>query len=71
MNLQISGEAANRIPEEVRARYPDADWRPVVALRNIIPHGYFTLNRRIMWETVQTDLPTLLRQIERILSVES
>ena len=39
-NLEIIGEAANRLPETVRASAPEVDWRGIVGLRNRVVHAY-------------------------------
>nr|WP_294523640.1 HepT-like ribonuclease domain-containing protein [uncultured Rhodopila sp.] len=35
------GEAAKAIPDDVRARYPDVDWKGFAGLRDMIAHRYF------------------------------
>lgn len=40
-NLEILGEAAKNIPDEIRLRYPDVDWRGVAGLRDVLAHAYF------------------------------
>jgi uncharacterized protein with HEPN domain len=67
-NLEVLGEAAKHIPEEVRERYPTIEWRSISGLRNIIVHEYFRLNLRIIWDTVQNELPALRRSIADILA---
>lgn len=67
-NLQIIGEAASHVPEEVQARYPEIEWRRMIGLRNVIAHGYFGLMLDIIWDIIQTHLPALPSQIERILA---
>lgn len=69
-NFEIIGEAAKHIPDSIRARYPQVDWRRMAGLRDIIAHGYFGLNHRILWDAVQTQIPTLLEQITQILKLE-
>ncbi len=69
-NLEVLGEAAKHIPEEIRKRYPTIEWRSISGLRNIIVHQYFRLNLRIIWDTVQNELPTLRRSIADILAQE-
>jgi len=58
-NLEIIGEAANRLPEETRARYPGIPWDEMVGMRNKIIHEYFGVDLEILWETVQQDIPGL------------
>ena len=65
--LMVIGEAAARLSQEFRDLHPHVEWRDIVAFRNILVHSYFSVKLDIVWETVQTDVPTLRRQIIRIL----
>jgi uncharacterized protein with HEPN domain len=40
-NLQIIGEAAKKIPDDIRDQYPAVEWRKIAGLRDIIAHHYF------------------------------
>ncbi len=42
-NLEVIGEATKNIPDKVKQKYPDIEWRKVGDLRNIIVHGYYGL----------------------------
>jgi uncharacterized protein with HEPN domain len=68
--LEIIGEAANRIPEEEQARYPQIPWPPIVSLRNRLIHGYDSVDFDILWQIVTEDLPPLVVSLERIISSE-
>ena len=59
-NLEILGEAAKNIPDEIRQRYPEVDWRGVAGLRDILAHAYFALDDATLWKIVRTDVPQLL-----------
>lgn len=65
-NLEIIGEAANRLPESVTARHPEIEWRRVVGLRNRIVHDYFGLDLEIVWEILQRELPVLKERVTAI-----
>ena len=65
--LEIIGEAAKNIPESVRTRYPDVLWREVAGMRDKLIHGYFSVNLRRVWYTVQDDLPVLCSALTQIL----
>ena len=70
-NLEVLGEAAKNIPDEIRQRYPEVDWRGVAGLRDILAHAYFALDDVTLWKIVRSDIPqlqALLDQIERELS---
>ena len=66
MSLIIIGEAATKVMDGYAGftgRYPDVPWRSMRGVRNRIAHGYFDLNLDIVWDTVQTALPALLKQL--------
>lgn len=65
-NLEILGEGAKKIPEEIRQRYPAVDWRGVAGLRDILSHAYFALENATLWKIICTDVPELLIQLEQI-----
>lgn len=62
--LEIVGEAANQVSEGYRERHPDVPWRKMIGLRNRLIHGYFDVNLDIVWDTVASDLPPLVKQLE-------
>ena len=67
MNFIIIGEAANQIPEEVEEKYTAIPWILMRAMRNRIVHVYFKVDEKLMWDTIQTDLPPLIPELEKLL----
>ena len=67
MNFIIIGEAASQIPEEVEEKYTAIPWSLMRAMRNRIVHVYFKIDERLMWDTIQTDLPPLIPELEKLL----
>lgn len=65
-NLEILGEAAKKIPDDIRQRFPEVNWRGVAGLRDILAHAYFALDDATLWKIVQTDIPELLGLLEKI-----
>lgn len=66
MSLMIVGEAASRIVLD----YPDfantnaeVPWRGIRGMRNRIAHGYFEIDLGIVWQTVQAELPPLIKHL--------
>lgn len=59
MGLIRIGEAVNRIPHEVLARFPDQPWRQIVAMRNVAARQYDDLVPAPVWRTVTHDVPAL------------
>ncbi len=63
--LEIIGEAANRVPEDLRERFPGIPWRQIVSLRNRLIHGYDEVDCDILWKIVTDDLPDLVKALDR------
>ena len=66
MSLVIVGEAATKLMDQYpdfTAAHPQVPWRSMRGMRNRIAHGYFDINLEVVWETLQTALPALLRQL--------
>jgi uncharacterized protein with HEPN domain len=69
--LEVIGEAAGRVPEDVRVRHPEIPWPQIVGLRNRLVHGYDSVDLDILWQIVISDLPPLIASIESIIAEES
>ncbi len=52
-NLEVIGEAARNLPEEIKAATPEVEWRKITALRNILIHEYFGISIPILWDIIQ------------------
>jgi len=65
-NIQVIGEAANKMPGEIREKHTAIDWRGIIGMRNVIVHGYFAVEPDTVWKTVRESLPILLEQILEI-----
>lgn len=67
MNFIIIGEAANQIPDEIEEKHTEIPWSLMRAMRNRIVHIYFKVDEKLMWDTVQNDLPPLIPELEKLL----
>lgn len=69
MSLIIIGEAATKVMDsyaEFTQTHPEVPWRSMRGMRNRIAHGYFDINLDVVWDTVQTALPQLLKQLPAV-----
>jgi uncharacterized protein with HEPN domain len=65
-NLTVIGEAAARVPEKAVRAHPDVPWAEMRAMRNLVVHEYFGVSDRILWDTVRTNLPSLVAPLKAI-----
>jgi uncharacterized protein with HEPN domain len=69
MSLIIIGEAAAKVMDghaEFAQTHPEVPWRSMRGMRNRIAHGYFEINLDLVWDTVLTALPELLKQLHAV-----
>ena len=66
-NFIIIGEAASHLPEDFIERHPDLPWPEMSDMRNIVVHEYFGVSNKILWETIQSDLPPLVPLLQKLL----
>lgn len=64
--LEIIGEAAGRVSEDVKAMAPEVPWPVLVGMRNRLIHAYFDIDAEIVWITVTTGLPELVDHLDRL-----
>ncbi len=69
-NLEIIGEAAKNISEELKKKYPHIRWKDLAGVRDKLIHHYFGVNFDIVWNIVKQELPEVLSQLEEILRNE-
>jgi uncharacterized protein with HEPN domain len=68
LNFIIIGEAAGGIPEEIKEVHPEVPWHYMRAMRNRLVHVYFEVDPRLVWDTVQNDIPSLSRTLKTLLN---
>lgn len=58
-HLQIIGEAANALPDDLRLQAPTVPWRNIIGMRHILVHHYFVIDLAATWDVVEHHLPGL------------
>jgi len=65
--VEIIGEASTKITPETRSQYDDIPWKDIIAMRNRLVHGYFSVDYQILWNVVVKKIPELITSISKIL----
>ncbi len=61
--VEIVGEAAKHVSDEVRTAHPGVAWTAAARMRDRLIHHYFDINLDVLWQTVTEDLPLLLEAL--------
>ena len=64
--IEIIGEAARRVSQETRDKYPQIPWREMTSMRNLVIHEYDVVDINQVWDTVQNKLPPLIEDLTQI-----
>ncbi len=63
-NIEIIGEATKRLPEDVRNRMPNIEWKKIAGMRDWLAHVDFQVDEEIVWDAVETKIPNLPRTLQ-------
>jgi len=65
--LEIAGEAANGLSDELKEEHTEIPWSQITATRNRLINGYFDVDLNVVWQIVRKDVPILVTQLRAIL----
>ena len=65
-NLELIGEAATHVPEDIRRAHPEIPWRMIIATRNRLIHAYLGIDNDTLWSIVESDVPALLAALREV-----
>lgn len=65
--IEIIGETAKKVPNDIREGYSEIPWREIAGTRDKLIHEYFGVNLAVVWRTVHEDLPPLIEKLRTIL----
>jgi uncharacterized protein with HEPN domain len=68
---EMIGEAATRLPPELRSQYSAVPWNQIIGMRNRTIHGYDSYDPATVWKTLSEDVPELLRHLDAILGTDA
>jgi uncharacterized protein with HEPN domain len=62
--LLVIAEAARRVSETTRQTLPTIAWQEINGMRNRLVHEYDDVNLNIVWDVIQTEIPTLIEELK-------
>ncbi|WP_296507444.1 DUF86 domain-containing protein [Rhodoferax sp.] len=65
--IEILGEAANKVSEDLQSGNNSIPWRAIVGMRNRLVHAYFDIDTEMVWKTLQNEIPGLLGALQALL----
>ena len=68
--IEIIGEAARRVSQEARDKYPQIPWREMTSMRNLVIHEYDVVDINQVWDTLQNKIPPLIEELVKIIPPE-
>lgn len=69
--IEIVGEAASRVSKEYQTSHSKIPWSAMIGMRNRLVHAYFDINLKILWQTTQEDLPSLIEELNKLPEIKS
>lgn len=67
---ELIGEAATRLPDEMRDAWPEVPWRQIISIRNWLIHGYDGIDSEILWDVLDLRSRELTVQLDEIIKAE-
>ena len=61
--IEIIGEAAGKLSLDFRNSHPQVPWLDIIGMRNKLIHEYFGVDIKLVWKTVQKNIPELIKTI--------
>jgi uncharacterized protein with HEPN domain len=69
-SLEIIGEAAKGVPDEIRIQYPEIEWKAMAGMRDKLIHHYFGVDYELVWDILENRVEEMNFQIKRIIVIE-
>lgn len=65
-SIEVIGEAVKNIPRDIKDKNPEIPWKDIAGTRDVLIHGYFVVDQKIIWEVIEKDLPKLKEHITHL-----
>jgi len=62
-NLEVIGEAAKQLPDDIKAKIEGVEWRKMSGMRDVLIHEYFGVDLDIVWDAATVKVPLLAEAV--------
>lgn len=66
-SIEIIGEAASKVSAATQEAQAQIPWHAIITMRHRLVHGYFDIDHEVVWQTLLSDIPILLHQLEEVM----
>ena len=66
-SIEVTGEAAKRVPDGFRVQHSEIEWRAMAGMRDRLIHGYFGVDYELVWDVVANKIPGLRSALKAML----
>ncbi len=68
--IQVIGEAARRMSNDIKINHPEIEWRLIVGMRTVVIHEFFRIKLNVIWDATQDSIPALIRALTPLVPPE-
>lgn len=70
-SIEVIGEAVKRVPDDIRVKHPEIQWKSIAGMRDKLIHEYFGVDYDIVWDVVTNKVPELANVVREILAANN
>lgn len=67
-NIEIIGEASKNVSDGLKSNHSDIPWKQIAGMRDTLIHRYFGVKLELVWQVVESNLPSFVTRVDQILS---
>ncbi|MBU0532578.1 DUF86 domain-containing protein [Candidatus Micrarchaeota archaeon] len=67
--LEIIGEASKKIPDNIKQKHSNIPWKSMAGMRDKLIHEYFGVDVKVLWKTIEQDVPPLKNAFQKLLEI--
>jgi uncharacterized protein with HEPN domain len=65
-NLQVLAESTQRLSDDFKQQHPEIDWQGMAGFRNVLVHGYLSIDLERVWNVIEQQVPDLSRKLHEV-----